>query len=229
MKLGFSSTIPQPKDRVQSGIFPSHLNQRRPEWANQEWNPCSSFFFIQKELFTRSLCHSDRLWIKHFTYRYSSVWETELCVSAVKLQTRGSFTTTMHRVTHHSLWGNFWLNIISQHFPIHHRALTWLCAISFYSQSSKPTSKYIILGQLKMSRQLQWGLWTTSQVKTSSTAIRSGSNTGIAVFDHKEPILKGINCNCMYVQKKFFFKSFALLLGQTGISLTNSYRQYIFS
>jgi hypothetical protein len=27
-----------------------------------------------------------------------------------------------------------------------------------------------------------------------------GSNAAIAVFDHKEPILKGINCNCMYVQ-----------------------------
>jgi len=37
-------------------------------------------------------------------------------------------------------------------------------------------------------------------VKTFSTAMKSGSNAGIAVFDHKEPILKGINCNCMYVQ-----------------------------
>ena len=71
---------------------------------------------------------------------------------------------------------------------------------SFYSPSSKPTSKDIILGQLKMSRQLRRGLWTTSQVKTSSTAMKSGSNVGIAVFDHKEPVLKGINCNCMYVQ-----------------------------
>jgi hypothetical protein len=34
----------------------------------------------------------------------------------------------------------------------------------------------------------------------SSTAMKSGSNAGIAVFDHKEHILKGINCNCMYVQ-----------------------------
>ena len=33
--------------------------------------------------------------------------------------------------------------------------------------SSKPTSKDIILGQLKTSRQLRRGLWTTSQVKTS--------------------------------------------------------------
>jgi hypothetical protein len=56
------------------------------------------------------------------------------------------------------------------------------------------------LGQLKTSRQLRRGLWTTSQVKTSSAAMKSGSNAGIAVFDHKEPILKGINCNCMYVQ-----------------------------
>jgi hypothetical protein len=37
-------------------------------------------------------------------------------------------------------------------------------------------------------------------VKTFSTVMKSGSNAGIAVFDHKEPILKGINCNCMYVQ-----------------------------
>ena len=56
------------------------------------------------------------------------------------------------------------------------------------------------LGQLKTSRQLRRGLCTTSQVKTSSTAMKSGSNAGIAVFDHKEPVLKGINCNCMYVQ-----------------------------
>ena len=31
-------------------------------------------------------------------------------------------------------------------------------------------------------------------------AQQSGSNAGIAVFHHKEPVLKGINCNCMYVQ-----------------------------
>jgi len=29
--------------------------------------------------------------------------------------------------------------------------------------------------------------------------MKSGSNAGIAVFDYKELILKGINCNCMYV------------------------------
>ena len=34
----------------------------------------------------------------------------------------------------------------------------------------------------------------------SSIAMKSGSNAGIAVCDHKEPILKGINCNYMYVQ-----------------------------
>ena len=45
MKLGFSSTIPQPKDTVQSGTLPRHLDQRRSEWANQEWNPCSFFFY----------------------------------------------------------------------------------------------------------------------------------------------------------------------------------------
>ena len=28
--------------------------------------------------------------------------------------------------------------------------------------------------------------------------MKSGSNVGIAVFDHKEPILKAINCNCMF-------------------------------
>ena len=75
----------------------------------------------------------------------------------------------------------------------------------FYSPSSKSTSKDIILGQLKTSRQLRRGLWTTSQVKTSSAAMKGGSNVGIAVFDHKEPILKGINCNCMYVQYKNLF------------------------
>jgi hypothetical protein len=29
--------------------------------------------------------------------------------------------------------------------------------------------------------------------------MKNGSNAGFAVFDHKEPILKGINCKCMYV------------------------------
>ena len=32
--------------------------------------------------------------------------------------------------------------------------------------------------------------------------MKSGNNAGFAVFDHKEPILKGINCNCTYVQLK---------------------------
>jgi len=36
------------------------------------------------------------------------------------------------------------------------------------------------------------------------------------LFNHKEPILKGINCNYMYVQQTFFFKSFSLLLGETS-------------
>ena len=48
MKLGFSSMIPQPRDRVQSGTLPTHLDRKRPEWANQGWNPCSLFFLIQK-------------------------------------------------------------------------------------------------------------------------------------------------------------------------------------
>jgi hypothetical protein len=75
---------------------------------------------------------------------------------------------------------------------------------------------------LKTSRQLRRGLWTTSQVKTSSTAMKTGSNAGIAVFDHKEPSLKWINCSCMYVQ--YFLKSFSLLLGQTSYTF-----KYIFS
>jgi hypothetical protein len=40
------------------------------------------------------------------------------------------------------------------------------------------------LGQLKMSR--RWGIWTTSQMKTSSTVMKSGNDSGIAVLDHKE-------------------------------------------
>ena len=56
-------------------------------------------------------------------------------------------------------------------------------------------------------------------MKTSSTAMKSGSNAGIAVFDRMEPTLKGINCNCMYVQYIFFFfKSSSLLLGPTSYS-----------
>jgi len=50
--------------------------------------------------------------------------------------------------------GNFWLKIISQRFPTHRTALTWLREISFYSPSSKPTSKDIILRQLKTMRVL---------------------------------------------------------------------------
>jgi hypothetical protein len=64
-------------------------------------------------------------------------FEKQLCVSAAKLQTRGSFTMTTRQVTHHLL-------------PTHHPALTWLCVTCFYSRSSKD----IIFGQLKTSRQL---------------------------------------------------------------------------
>jgi hypothetical protein len=55
---------------------------------------------------------------------------------------------------------------------------------------------------------------TGKQVTTSSTAMKSGSNVGIAVFNCKEPTLNGINCNCIYVQQ--FFKSFSLFLGPTS-------------
>jgi hypothetical protein len=37
--------------------------------------------------------------------------------------------------------------------------------------------------------------------------MKSGSNAGIAVFDRKEPTLRGINANCMYVQYSFFKKN----------------------
>ena len=53
-------------------------------------------------------------------------------------------------------------------------------------------------------------------MKTFSTAIQIGSNAGIAIFDHKEPILKGINCNCIMFNNKIYFKSLALLVGQTS-------------
>jgi hypothetical protein len=43
----------------------------------------------------------------------------------------------MRQVTHKSLRENFWLKIISQHFPTHRTALTWLHAISFYSPMLK--------------------------------------------------------------------------------------------
>jgi len=85
-------------------------------------------------------------------------------------------------------------------FCLHPKSSGGLQCDFFYSPSSKPTSKNIILGHLKTSRQLRRGLLTTSQVKTSSTAMKSGSNAGTAVFDRKEPTLRGINCNCMYVQ-----------------------------
>jgi len=117
--------------------------------------------------------------------------------------------------------GNFWLKIISQRFPTHRTALAWLRAIPFYSPSSKPTWKDIILGEFKTSRQLRRGLWTTCQVKTSYTVMKGGSNVGIAVFDHKEYILKGINCNCMYVQNflnhsHYFLDRLRILLFQTN-------------
>jgi hypothetical protein len=53
---------------------------------------------------------------------------------------------------------------------------------------------------------------------------KSGSNAGIAVFDRKEPNLKGINCNCMYVQY-FFFESFSLILGPTSYTSKHSLRR----
>jgi len=45
--------------------------------------------------------------------------------------------------------GNFWLKIISQRFPTHRTALSWLRAITFYSPSSKPTSKVINFGTVE--------------------------------------------------------------------------------
>jgi hypothetical protein len=76
---------------------------------------------------------------------------------------------------------------------------------SFYYPKLKPHLKgQSFWGQLKMSRQLHWGLWTASQLKTFSTAMKSSRNAGIAEFDHNEPILKGKNCNCMYVQQNKF-------------------------
>jgi hypothetical protein len=74
-----------------------HTSQLPQKRRQIKWN---LRFFIQSELLTSGLCHSDRLWIKHFTYRYQGFGETELCVSAVKLQTLGSFAMTMCQVTH---------------------------------------------------------------------------------------------------------------------------------
>jgi hypothetical protein len=34
--------------------------------------------------------------------------------------------------------------------------------------------------------------------------MKSGNNAGIAVFDHRDPILKGINCISTYVQYNSF-------------------------
>jgi len=159
--------------------------------------------FIHRELFKRSLCHLNISWIKHFTYRYSSIWETVLCSSAVKLQTHDCFTTTMRQVKHLSLWGNFWLNIVTQRFP-HPPYSPDFAPCDFFSFPKLKTHlKNIILGQLKTSKQLRRGLWITSQVKTFSTAMKSGSNAGIAVFDHKEPILKGINWIACMFNKNF--------------------------
>jgi hypothetical protein len=40
----------------------------------------------------------------------------------------------------------------------------------------------------------------SNSIEDSFTAMKSGSNAGIAVFDHKGLILKGINCNCVHVE-----------------------------
>jgi hypothetical protein len=54
----------------------------------------------------------------------------DLCMK--KVHTRGSFTTTMRQVTHHSLCGNFWFNIISQRFSTQCTTLTWLHAFFLF-------------------------------------------------------------------------------------------------
>ena len=199
MKLGFSSTIPQPKDKVQSGTLTSHLEQRRPEWANQEWKPCSSFFY------SRGVAH------KEFVPPGQTVNQTfylqvlrRLRNRVVRVRREIANTWFLHHdnvPSHTSIAVREFLpqnNITTLPHPPYSPDL--VSCNFFLFPKLKPTSKDIILGQLKTSRQLQRGLWTTSQVKTSSTAMKSGSNTGITVFDHKEPILKGINCNYMYVQ-----------------------------
>jgi len=202
MKLGFSSTIPQPKDRVQSGTLPSHLNQRS-KWANQEWNPCSHFFY------SKGIVHKEFVPPRQ-TVNQTFYLEVPECLRnrVVRVCREIANMWFLHHdnvPSHTSFAVREFLaqhNITMLPHPPYSPDLA-LCDY-FYSPSSKPTSKDIILGQLKMSRQMWRRLWTISQVKTSSTAMKSGSNAGITVFDHKESILKGINCNCIMFNKVFF-------------------------
>ena len=54
--------------------------------------------------------------------------------------------------------------------------------------------------------------------------MKNGRNAGITVFDHKEPFLKGINCNCMYVQQ-FFFKIILITFGTDLVCMYVAARQ----
>jgi hypothetical protein len=74
-----------PTTKIQSSEW--HTSQSpRPKKARMSRSRVKStliILFIQRELFTRSLCHPDRLWIKYFTYRYSSIWETGQCTAYI--------------------------------------------------------------------------------------------------------------------------------------------------
>ena len=90
--------------------------------------------------------------------------------------------------------GNFWLKIISQRIPTHHTALTWLRAISFYSPSSKPSSKGHHFG-------------TVENVQAAaSRALNNISNEDfLHCYDEWQQrwnrrIRSQGACNCMYVQ-----------------------------
>jgi hypothetical protein len=64
-----------------------------------------------------------------------------------------------------------------------------------YSHDLAPCDFFLFPKLITHLRGHQFGI-----VENVQAAMMSGSNAGIAVFDQKEPILKGINCNCMYVQ-----------------------------
>ena len=135
MKLGSLSMIPNQTTEFRVAHFPVTSTKEGPnEQIKSEIH--AHHFFLFKGNCSQGVCATQTDCESNVLCTGTRAFEKDLCASAVKLQTCGSFTTIMHQVTHHSLWGNFWLNIISR-FPTHHTALTWLHAISFYSPKLK--------------------------------------------------------------------------------------------
>jgi len=117
----------------------------------------------------------------------------------------------MRPVTHHSPWGNFWLNIISERFPP--TVQPWLGSVRFLSFSKLKTHL----------RGYHFG--TVENVEAAATRALNNISSEDFLHCYEEWQQRWNRCirsqgayfviACMF-NKKIYFKSFSLLLGQTS-------------